>query len=52
MLWPVRGLDPHGQHARVSLKAGHLWAAATENKRIPFSAVKEDTTRGLFDDAH
>ena len=27
MLWPVRGLDPHGQHARVSIKAEYLLAA-------------------------
>jgi hypothetical protein len=34
MLWPVRGLDPNGQHARVSLKAGDLVAAA-KGKKIP-----------------
>ena len=28
MLWPVRGLDPKGQHARVSLPATRLLAAA------------------------
>jgi len=27
MLWPVRGLDVVGQHARVSLKARDVWAA-------------------------
>lgn len=36
MLWPDRGLDPHGQHARVSLSAGDLWAAARDNRPIPF----------------
>ena len=35
MLWPSRGLDPHGQHARVSIKAEHLRAAA-EGEPIPF----------------
>ena len=29
MLWPVRGLDPQGQHARVSLPADDLLAVAT-----------------------
>ena len=28
MLWPIRGLDPVGQHARVSLKARDLMAVA------------------------
>lgn len=37
MLWPERGLDPHGQHARVSLKEEDLWLAASQNKPIPFS---------------
>jgi hypothetical protein len=36
MLWPDRGLDPHGQHARVSIPAGELWAAADKNRPIPF----------------
>jgi hypothetical protein len=52
MLWPERGLDPHGQHARVSLSAADLWAAADENRPIP---LREDATelsdqqRELFD---
>ena len=33
MLWPIRGLDPHGQHARVSIPAQVLWEAA-EGKKI------------------
>lgn len=41
MLWPWRGLDPHGQHARVSLRATHLWAAASGNITIPFSPDDE-----------
>jgi hypothetical protein len=36
ILWPVRGLDPCGQHARVSLRARYLWEAATNNVNIPF----------------
>lgn len=28
MLWPIRGLDPQGQHARVSLQASNLLAVA------------------------
>lgn len=28
ILWPDRGLDPHGQHARVSIPADVLWKAA------------------------
>ena len=34
MLWPVRGLDPHGQHARVSIPIDDLWAGA-EKGRLP-----------------
>jgi len=34
-LWPIRGLDPHGQHARVSIPAGVLWKAADEGKIEP-----------------
>lgn len=36
MLMPAKGLDPHGQYARVSLKVKDLWAAATQNKELPF----------------
>ncbi len=42
MLWPIRGLDPSGQHARVSLRARHLWAAATESVNIPYNAENDD----------
>ena len=41
MLWPVRGLDPYGQHARVSLKASDLWSAA-QGTDLPFSAAVDD----------
>lgn len=43
MLWPDRGLDPHGQHARVSIPAGELWAAADKNRPIPF---EDDDDKG------
>jgi len=47
MLWPERGLDPHGQHARVSLKVADLWSAAVENR--PLTAIGDTEERGLFD---
>ena len=52
MLWPVRGLDPHGQHARASIKAGHL-RAALRGKPIPLDVDEDaeeqlDKQRGLF----
>ncbi len=52
MLWPDRGLDPHGQHARVSLPATALLAAAKDNRPFPFveeDLMNEAQTR-LFDD--
>jgi len=47
ILWPDRGLDPVGQHARVSIRASTLWFAAKENKKLPFVHVEEDR-EGLF----
>jgi hypothetical protein len=36
LLWPIRGLDVVGQHARASLKARDIWAAANgESFRFP-----------------
>ncbi|MXZ07850.1 MAG: hypothetical protein F4Y79_00250 [Gemmatimonadetes bacterium] len=32
ILWPDRGLDPHGQHARVSIPSDILWTAAKTGK--------------------
>ena len=43
MLWPVRGLDPLGQHACLSLKATDLMAAAL-GKTNPWSEVGESST--------
>ena len=40
MLWPSRGLDPLGQHARVSLKAHDLLAAA-RGEPSPWTEVVE-----------
>ena len=37
MLWPVRGLDVVGQHARASLRARDVWAAANGTS-FPFVA--------------
>ena len=46
ILWPVRGLDPEGQHARVSLPASRLLAAA----RGQYNLEKGSTQGDLFDD--
>jgi len=50
LLFPSLGLDPEGQHARVSLKATDLWNAAEKNMQIPYDddneIVKQPT---LFD---
>ncbi len=40
ILWPIRGLDPVGQHARVSLRADALWTAAKIGK-LPQDAAAE-----------
>ncbi len=49
MLWPVRGLDVQGQHARVALTASRLLAAARGEVRLDVKNGR-DTQRGLFDD--
>ena len=41
ILWPVRNLDPHGQHARVSIPADVLWKAA-ETGKIEQNYSKDD----------
>jgi hypothetical protein len=49
MLWPIRGLDVVGQHARVSLKASDVWNAAL-GTAFP-NVVPEDNLQGvLFED--
>ena len=35
ILWPIRGLDPYGQHARVSIRASVLWNAAKQGTIEP-----------------
>ena len=47
-LWPIRALDPHGQHARVSIPAGVLWKAANDG-RIE-QRRDDDRQMGLWDD--
>ena len=52
LLMPAKGLDPHGQYARVSLKVKDLWAAAAHNRELPFTKsdneqVPEDLFSGL-----
>ena len=41
ILWPVRNLDPHGQHARASIPADVLWKAA-ETGKIELDYSKDD----------
>ncbi len=49
MLWPIRGLDPVGQHARVSIKATDIWNAAN-GKAFPYVEEEEQRQPGLFDE--
>lgn len=48
MLLPSRGLDPHGQFARVSLKVSDIYKAAHNKTAFPFSAT--DDTSVIIDD--
>ena len=49
MLWPIRGLDVVGQHARASLKARDVWAAAN-GEPFPFGDSNDvEDQGGLFD---
>jgi len=47
ILWPSRGLDPHGQHARISIPASSLWDAA---ERGIIATDREDRQRRFWDD--
>jgi hypothetical protein len=50
LLFPSLGLDPEGQHARVSLKATDLWNAAEGDKPIPYGEGDENVKQiNLFD---
>jgi len=48
LLFPALGLDPEGQHARVSLKAIELWNAAFKNATIPY--MNNNNEPSLFGD--
>ena len=50
MLLPNFGLDPHGQYARVSLKANDLYNAALFNQQIPNESVDNNEPRQLLID--
>ncbi|WP_449117243.1 ORC-CDC6 family AAA ATPase [Pseudomonas viridiflava] len=48
LFWPARGLDPHGQHGRASIKSSALVASMLTGK---FPSLAElDMQRGLFDE--
>ena len=47
ILWPSRGLDPQGQHARVSLPESVLWRAA-ETGVISLIGSDDERQGGLF----
>lgn len=47
ILWPSRGLDPHGQHARISIPADSLWDAAERGK---ITIDQDDGQRRIWDD--
>lgn len=49
MLWPIRGLDPHRQNARVSILASTLRDAA-EGKAIPRQQGHDARQRGFWHD--
>ena len=48
ILWPDRGLDPHGQHARVSLPAPVLWKAANTGRIDRRSDSPDDKQMSLW----
>lgn len=47
ILWPNHGLDPHGQHARVSIPATVLWKAA-ESGKIGLKSDHQDNEQMEF----
>ena len=49
ILWPDRGLDPHGQHARVSIPADVLWKAA-ETGNIDLKYSPDDKQMELWNE--
>ena len=49
ILWPEYGLDPHGQHARVSIPANVLWLAA-ETGNIDLKYPPDDKQMELWNE--
>ncbi|MDE0105243.1 MAG: hypothetical protein OXN89_22940 [Bryobacterales bacterium] len=47
ILWPSRGMDPHGQHARASIMAKDV-LAASEGRAIPFHVQTSSHQHNLF----
>ena len=47
MLWPIKGLDPVGQHARVSLKAIDI-LNAVNGKKFPFVETDDVPVQGVL----
>lgn len=48
LFWPARGLDPHGQHGRASIRATALITSMNTGK-FP-TVIEPGTQRGLFDE--
>jgi hypothetical protein len=48
LFWPARGLDPHGQHGRASIKSSAL-ISAMNNGKFPMH-TEMGTQKGLFDE--
>ncbi len=48
LFWPARGLDPHGQAGRASIKSSTLISAMYSGKFPTY--VEHGTQKGLFDD--
>ncbi len=51
LLLPINGLDVIGQHARISIPAKDLIAAAKYNKKLS-SAIQVKPTKTLFDEEY
>jgi hypothetical protein len=50
LFWPARGLDPHGQHGRASIKAADLNYATEYGKFPKLQISTQPTQKGLFDE--
>lgn len=49
LFWPARGLDPHGQHGRASIRASAL-VASMSTGRFPSIVIEPSLQKGLFDE--